>query len=387
MPRLGMPRTNEPPARPQLSVSQIGSRGIPGHRGGVERVIEAVAPRLAQKGCEVTVYCADWGEHRAESWKGVKLRYVASTRHKYFDTIGRSIIATFHEIFGGSRIVHFHSSGSAPLALLARLTGKKTVVTVHGLDWQRRKWNIWGRMALQFGEWAAVRFPHRTVVVGPDLKTWLDNRYDADITYIPNGVEERRQKAPQKIRDAGLDRRNFVLFLARLTPEKQVHTLIDAWMGLDDKKGMTLAIAGPSWHSKDYADSLRRQAEADPTVRFLGEVDEQMLEELYSNCYAYVLPSEVEGMSLSLLDAMAFGACVICSDIAPNLAVVGDSGMTFKVGDAKDLRKRLAEVMVGPERAERLREQARQRISDEFTWDRVVERWEALYREVAAIDK
>jgi glycosyltransferase involved in cell wall biosynthesis len=365
-----------------LRISQIGSRGIPGHRGGVERVVEAVAPRLVREGHEVTVYCADWSGRDLTEWHGVRLAYVKSIKSKYLDTIGRSIIATFREAFGGNDIVHYHSSGSAPLSLLPRLLGKKTVVTVHGMDWQRRKWNMVGRLALRFGEWAAVRFPHRTIVVGPDLKRWLDDRYGTDVDYIPNGVEQRVQRPAKKIGEAGLEPRKFVLFLARLVPEKQVHTLIEAWMALADKR-MTLAIAGPSWHSQDYADGLKAQAAGDQTIRFLGEVDEEMLEELYSNCYVYVLPSEVEGMSLSLLDAMAFGACVICSDIAPNLAVVGDAGLSFKVLDAADLRSRLDEIMSDPERAEALRAAARQRIDEEFTWDSVAARWDRLYRSVS----
>jgi glycosyltransferase involved in cell wall biosynthesis len=368
----------------QLKIAQIGSRGIPGHRGGVERVVEAVAPRLAAKGHRVTVYCADWSEQRDPEWRGVHLAYVKSIKSKYLDTIGRSIVATFREMFGRNQIVHYHSSGSAPLSILPRLMGKKTVVTVHGMDWQRRKWNILGRISLRFGEWAAVRFPHRTIVVGPDLKRWLDDRYGTDVDYIPNGVEDRPQRPAARILEMGLEPRKFVLFLARLVPEKQVHTLIEAWMGLADKHGMTLAVAGPSWHSQDYADSLKQQAASDPSVRFLGEVDEELLEELYSNCFVYVLPSEVEGMSLSLLDAMAFGACVICSDIAPNMAVVGDAGLSFAVLDATDLRARLGEIMAAPERAEALRLAARKRIDEEFTWDSVTDRWDALYKSLAS---
>lgn len=368
----------------KLSIAQVGSRGIPGHRGGVERVIEAVAPRLAAMGHEVTVYCADAkGEHPAE-WRGVKLAYSKGIQSKYFDTISRSVLATLREALGRHDVVHYHSSGSAPLAILPRLFGKKVVVTVHGMDWQRRKWNVFGRWFLQLGEWAAVRFPHRTVVVGPDLKTWLDDKYGSDVTYIPNGVEERLHHAPTRLAEKELEARKYVLFLARLVPEKQVHTLIEAWMGLADKHGMKLAIAGPSWHSVDYAEGLKTQAAGDPSVTFLGEVDEELLEQLYGNCYAYVLPSEVEGMSLSLLDGMAFGACVICSDIAPNLAVVGDAGLSFRVLDAANLRARLAEIMADPDRAEQLRIAARKRISEEFTWDRVAQHWDALYRDVAA---
>ncbi|HEU0067616.1 MAG TPA: glycosyltransferase family 4 protein [Sphingomonas sp.] len=367
-----------------LRIAQVGSRGIPGHRGGVERVIEAVAPRLAAMGHEVTVYCADWAEDRPEEWRGVKLAYTKGIASKYFDTISRSVLATLREAVAKHDIVHYHSSGSAPLAILPRLFGKKVVVTVHGMDWQRRKWNVFGKYFLQLGEWAAIRFPHRTIVVGPDLKTWLDTKYKSDVTYIPNGVEERVFRAPTRLAEKGVEARKYVLFLARLVPEKQVHTLIEAWMRLADKHGMTLAIAGPSWHSVDYAESLKRQAADDPSVSFLGEVDEEMLEQLYSNCYAYVLPSEVEGMSLSLLDGMAFGACVICSDIAPNLAVIGDAGLSFRVLDATDLRARLSEIMADPDRAEHLRIAARKRIIEEFTWDRVAQRWADLYLDVVS---
>jgi glycosyltransferase involved in cell wall biosynthesis len=378
-------------ARPEhgmkLKIAQIGSRGIPGHRGGVERVVEAVAPLLAARGHDVTVYCATWSETRAPDYRGVKLRYAPSVRSKVLDTFVRSAFATVSAMFGPAQILHYHSSGSAPLALLARLAGKKVVVTVHGSDWARSKWGAFGRLFLQFGEWCAVRFPHRTVVVGPDLKSELDARYKTRTVLIANGVEDRLQRAPQESRALGLEPRNFVLFLARLVPEKQCHTLIEAWLGLENRGGAKLAIAGPSWHSAEYAQSLRAMAQHDPSVVFLGEVSEMMLEELYANCTAYVLPSEVEGMSLSLLDAMAFGACVICSDIPANAYVVADAGLTFPVGDVAALRERLRAVLGDPQRAEALRAAAKARISSEFHWSKITEQWEALYFQVMGAEE
>lgn len=367
-----------------LRIAQIGSRGIPGHRGGVERVVEAVTPRLVAAGHDVTVYCATWSDHRPAQWRGVRLVYARSFNRKYLDTFLRSVVATVRACLGRHDIVHLHGSGSAPLALLVRLARKHAVVTVHGMDWQRRKWNVVGRSFLKFGEWAAVRLAHHTVVVGPDLKQWLDEKYDADTTFIPNGVETRLHRPPNRIRDLGLGERDYVLFLARLVPEKRVHTLISAWIDLADRRDMQLAIAGPAWHSSEYARSLVDQAADDPSVRFLGEVDEYVLEELYSNCYAYVLPSEVEGMSLSLLDAMAFGACVVCSDIGPNRTVVGDAGVTFAVGDDRALRGELDRLLADPDRAADLRAAAQKRIDLEYHWDRVVERWIAMYDEVLA---
>ena len=363
----------------RIKVSQIGSRGIPGRRGGVERVIEAIAPRLVNHGYDVKVYCDSWSDYTEKTWKGVSLDCVASLKHKYLETIVRSALATAKEMFGRSDVVHFHGSGSAPLALLARMAGKKTIVTVHGLDWQRRKWNWVGKLALLVGEWSAVKFPHQTVVVGLNLKTWLDARYKSDVIYIPNGVELRPRRAPEKIAKLGIEGRKFVLFLARLVPEKQTHLLIEAWKNLADNHGMKLVIAGPTWHSVEYVQQLKDAAGDDPSILFLGEVEEAVLEELYGNCYTYVLPSEVEGMSLSLLDALAFGACAICSDIPANVEVLGDAGLSFRSLDANDLRDKLALLMADPDHAERLRGAALARATSDFGWDEVVKKWDQLY--------
>jgi glycosyltransferase involved in cell wall biosynthesis len=368
----------------KASVAQLGCRGIPNHRGGVERVIEAVAPRLVALGYQVTVHCANWSGFRAHWYKGVRLRYTYSIRSKYFDTFVRSFLATMKELFSSSNIVHYHGIGSAPLALLARLGGKKVVVTVHGLDWQRRKWNAFGEGFLRIGELASVRLPHETVVVGLELKRSLDRRYGTDVTYIPNGVEERRQREVKRIAEFGVGRRDYILFLARLVPEKQCHLLIEAFLGLPNRHGVKLIIAGAVWHSQSYVASLRELAGNDSSISFTGEVDEEVLEELYSNCYAYVLPSEVEGMSLSLLDAMAFGTCIVASDIPANAEVVGDSGLLFRTGSVADLRGKLEEILSDPERAETCRTAALQRMSTEFNWDKIVQQWDGLYARLLA---
>ena len=339
-----------------------------------------MTPRLVALGHEVTVYCANWSDYDGATYKDVRLVRVPSIRSKYFDTFSRSFLATLREVFSASDIVHFHASGSAPLALLARLFGKKTVVTVHSLDWQRRKWNRFGRWFLRIGEWTAVKFPHNTVVVGLDLKRYLDERYNTDVTYIPNGVEERpKKRAPDRIKAFGVGTGDYVLYLARLVPEKQCHVLIEAFQGLQNRAGLKAIIAGPEWHSKDYVEGLRRQAADDSAIVFTGEVDQHMLEELYSNCYAYILPSEVEGMSLTLLDAMAFGSCIIASDIPANADVVSDAGVLFKTGDADDLKSKLVELINDPELVQLYRKRARSRITQDFTWGKVARQWEALY--------
>lgn len=363
----------------RLRIAQIGSRGMPGHRGGVDRTIEAVAPRLVQLGHEVVVYCATWSTYREPSYEGVELVYVYSPRRKYLDTIVRSLLSTVREIFGASDVVHLHSSPAALLALLPRAFGKKVVVTIHGREWQRQKWGLLGRWFLRASEWSAVRIPHRTIVVGVELKRALDERYGTDVIYIPNGAEARLWRAPNQLQRFGLVAHAYVLFLGRLVPEKQCHVLIGAFRRLDLPPGMKLVIAGPSWHSREYVAWLHELAEDDTAVVFTGEVEEEVLEELYSNCYAFVLPSEVEGMSLALLDAMAFGTCVIASDIPANADLLGDSGALFSTGDVTDLARKLREVLDDAEQAERYRSAAKRRITSEYSWDRIARQWEQVY--------
>lgn len=357
----------------------IGSRGIPGQHGGVERVLEAVCPRLVELGDEVRVYTTNKSTHPESHWRGVEIKKIFSIPHKYFDTLSRSFFATLFEILKPNTIVHYHASGSAPLAILPRLFGKKVIVTVHGLDWQRKKWNAFGEFFLRFGEWAACRFPHKTIVVSQNLKDYLDPRYRTNVIYIPNGVEDRPYRAPDKIRAWGLESRSYILYLGRIVPEKGCDVLIDGFLGIKDRRGLKLVIAGPMWHSKDYAELLKKKAQGHADIVFPGEVDEATLEELYSNCCVYSLPSEVEGMSLSLLDAMAFSACILASDIPANADVIRDAGVTFRVKDPRDLSEKLQGLIMDPARAEDLRKKARQRMTSEFHWDKVARRWQDVY--------
>ena len=360
-------------------VAMIGSRGFPGQTGGVERVLEAVGPRLVAKGrARVRVHCANWLEYEGDEYRGVQLHRVGGLRTKYGDTLTRSLLATLRELRSDSDVVHYHSVGSAPLALLPRLFGKKVVVTVHALDSQRSRWNLLGRTFLRFGEWASVRFPHQTVVVGQELKEHLEDAYNRPVTYIPNGAEEREHQPARLIFDHDLEPGRYMLFLARLVPEKGVHTLIEAFRRLPSDDGFKLAIAGPPWYESEYNRQLHELAADDPRVVFLGEVDGLLLEELYSNCFAFVLPSEVEGMSLSLLDALAFGCCIVTSSIPPNARLVEDVGLTFETSDVDSLEQRLREVIADRELVDTLRAAATVR-GRRYSWDTIADEWADMY--------
>jgi glycosyltransferase involved in cell wall biosynthesis len=377
--------TARPGRRPK--VAMIGSRGFPGQHGGVERVLEAVCPRLVATGrADVVVHCAHWLDLEGNEYRGVELRRARGLRSKYGDTFTRSLVATFRELFSSTDVVHYHSIGSAPLALLPRLFRKKVVVTVHGLDWQRSKWNSLGKWFLQFGEWASVRFPHRTLVVGRELQEYLEQRYGRRIDFIANGAEHREPRPAELILEEGIVPRKFVLFVGRIVPEKGVHVLVEAFRSIDGVDDVQLVLVGSTWYESEYHDQLKRLVGDDGRIRFMGEVSDEVLHELYSNCAVYVLPSEVEGMSLSLLDAMAFGCCIVTSSIPPNANLVGDAGLVFRTGNVEDLAQQLGGVLRDDEAAEKHRTMARARAEGEFNWDRIADEWADVYDDLLAAD-
>lgn len=363
----------------------IGSRGFPGQGGGVERVLESVGPRLVRSGrVEVWVYCADYVDYEGDDYDGVELRRIPSVRTKYGDTITRSLVATVREMRDGADVLHFHGIGSAPLALLPRLFGRRVVVTVHALDWQRSKWNRLGRTFLRFGEWAAMRVPNETVVVSAELKAELEARHGRPVTLIANGAEPRSAVPASIIRERwGLEPDRYLLFLGRLVPEKGAHVLIEAFRKLEDQPDLKLVIAGSAWYEGSYNDDLRATAAGDPRIIFTDEVDEPPLQELYSNCRAFVLPSQIEGMSLALLDALAFGCAIVTSDIPENAHLVDDAALTFITDDAASLVAQLQRIVADDALNADLRRRAAARAGDVFDWDHITERWLEVYERVA----
>ena len=367
------------------TVAMIGSRGFPGQPGGVERVLEALCPRLvASGGADVTVYCANWLEHESDTFEGVHLRRVNGVRSKYGDTFSRSFFATMKQLIGGAEIIHYHSIGSAPLAILPRLFGKKVVVTVHALDWQRSKWNRLATTFLRFGEWASVRFPHRTTVVGADMKDYLDEAYGRDVQFIPNGAERKEHAEAVTLEDRGLTPGKYLLFVGRLVPEKGVHLLIEAFKALPPELDLQLALTGPVWYETEYQKQLETLIDGDERIHFVGQADDELLAELYSNCRCFVLPSDVEGMSLSLLDALAYGCPIVTSSIPPNTSLVQDAAEVFEAGDVDDLTAKLEAVVADDARSAELRLRAKER-SRPFEWDVVATQWAQLYGELAEI--
>lgn len=324
-----------------MKLAMIGQKGIPSRSGGIEIHVEEIARRLVKHGCEVDVYCREgYCLQKGSSYCGINTIFMPYLNSKSLEAITHSFFSVVHAIFNHNDIIHFHALGPSVMAFLPRLLGIKVVCTVHGLDWQRDKWGRLSKAFLKFGEFATARFANRTISVSKTLVEYYRIKYGKEIEFIGNGINIKdREPANLITKEFGLQENSYLLYLGRLVPEKGVHYLIESYKRLDT--GKKLVIAGGSSHSCGYQKSLHQLASGNTNIIFTGFVQGQLLEELLSNACIYILPSDVEGMPISLLEAMSYGTVCLVSDIAENMEVVRDYGYTFKHGDVDDLAEKI----------------------------------------------
>lgn len=356
----------------------IGQKGIPATYGGIEKHVEEIARRLVARGHEVSVFSRFYYTPADATFHGVKLLRRPSVHTKHLDTATHVAWSTIESIVRRYDIVHFHALGPSLFAGLPRLTGQKTVVTVHGLDWQREKWGKLASWLLRHCEGPAARFPDRTIVVSKTLREHFRVHHQREAVFIPNGTTLLPSRPPRKLLQLGLKPGRYVLFVGRLVPEKGVHYLAEAFSQIDTD--MDLALVGGLSFSEDYVNQLRRFE--GPRVRLLDYVFGDGLEELWSNAYVVVQPSTMEGLSIALLEAMSYGRCVLLSDIPENLEVAEDCAVSFRSRDVGDLREKLEMLIRHPEVVRGYESKARAHIQQHYSWDKVAENTEKVYREL-----
>lgn len=328
----------------------IGQKGIATGAGGVEKHVEEVSRRLVEEGNEVTVYYRNtFIRDKIDSYKGIRLKQVKTVESKSLDAIIYTLKATIDALFGKYDIYHYHALGPASLSFIPRLLGKKVVVTVHGLDWQRAKWGKLAKFYLKFGEFIAGTLANQVISVSEGLKKYFIEKYkkrnEENTTFIPNGVCVEDKLEANLITEYGLKSQSYILFLARLVPEKGAHYLIEAYNQLNTD--IKLVIAGGSSFTDDYYEQLQYMSKGNDNIIYTGNVGGDLLKELYSNCLFYVLPSDIEGMPLSLLEALSYGKYCLISDIPENTAVVNNDvlGSSFLKSDVNDLKNKISLIL------------------------------------------
>ena len=372
----------------KLRIAMIGHKVVPSRRGGIELVLTTMCPLMVKQGHEVTCFnrSGDKVEHeyvktvKKDKYKGVRLKRVLTINKRGLAAMTSSFSAAIHAALGKYDIVHFHAEGPCAALWIPKLFRKRCIVTIHGLDWARDKWKSGlGSKYIKFGEKVAVKYADEIIVLSKGVQDYFKQTYGRDTTLIPNGVSKPKKLEANLITEKfGLKKDDYICSLSRLTEEKGIHYLIEAYKQLDtDKK---LVIAGDTSDTDDYVKKLKELAGNNPNIIFTGFVSGRVLEELYSNAYVYVLPSKLEGMPLSLLEGMSYGNCVIGSDIAEIADVVEDKAVLFEKSNVKDLTEKLQLVCDDAELVEKYKSEAADYICEKYDWDDVVDRTLKLYR-------
>jgi glycosyltransferase involved in cell wall biosynthesis len=299
---------------------------------------------------------------------------------KYLEKPSAALLASLRECFEHSDIVHVHALGPSLFGVLPRVAGKKVVIQGHGIEWRRSKWGFAARTFLYLSEWASVHVPHALTVVSRTQQQYLRERYGIDATYIPSGVAPVTAAPPEEIKKLGLNGGDYILFAARLEREKGLHYLIEAYRMLPP--GMKLVVAGDNPLDSTYKEEMRALAAGHPGIIFTGFATGRLLQELFSNCYVFVLPSELEGLPIAVLEAMNYGCACLVSDIPENLEAIEGRGLTFRNRDARDLARQLMNLIQSPARVQEVGSAARSYVAGRYAWDKVVIELEALYRSV-----
>jgi glycosyltransferase involved in cell wall biosynthesis len=308
----------------------------------------------------------------------MEIRTVPTIKTRSFEKLTASLMATIrHCLEMRTDIFHFHAFGPAMFCFIPRLLGKKVVVQGHGIEWKRSKWGILGKTFLKLSEYPSVKWPHNIIVVSKVQKEYLKNRYGIESVYIPTGVNPPHIEKPELIRNYGLDGNDYILFAARLVREKGAHYLIEAYKKL--KTNLKLVIAGDAEYEEVYKSQLHRIVGEDKNIIFTGFVTGKLLHELFSNCYIFVLPSELEGLPIALLEAMSYGNCCLVSDIPENIEAICSYGFTFKNRNADDLASKLEFLINHHEAVNSVKGAAREYVLQNYSWDEIAHRFETLY--------
>ena len=346
--------------RDRLKIAMIGHKRIPSREGGVEIVVDELSTRMVKLGHQVDAYNRSgyhvsgkkFDEKRGRIYEGVRLITIPTFHNSSLNAVVYSflatIVATAKALVGGYDVLHYHAEGPCMMLWIPKLFGIHVVATIHGLDWQRAKWGNFASKMLKQGEKTAARHADEIIVLSKNVQEYFQETYQRHTVYIPNGISRPQHREADLIQERfGLEKDGYILFLARIVPEKGLHYLIDAYRQLDTEK--KLVIAGGCSHSQEYMDEIRRICATDHLIVLTGFVQGRELEELYSNAWLFVLPSDIEGMAISLLEAMSYGNCCLVSDIPENTEVIQQCGYTFRKSDTADLRRVLEKLLEHPE--------------------------------------
>lgn len=374
-------------SRRKLRIGMLGLYGMPMeklHFTGFETGFGEIAPRLAEAGHEIVMYCRKGSfpeAMRVPAYRGVRLKYVPSPGGKNFSGLIATFLAVVHALTVGRYDVFFFVNvGMGHHAALCRLFGNKVVMNVNGLDWTRAKWGPVARWYFFSAARSAVRFCSELVTDAEAMREFYIERFHKQTTMIAYGAYVETSSHPELIRSFGVERDDYYLIASRLIPENHADLIARAFLESGSRK--KLLIVGGANYDSDFHRDLR--ALAGDRIRLTGHIDDQeVIRELHCNCFAYVHGHSVGGTNPSLLKAMGYGNCILALDTVFNREALEDGGIFFP-RDETVLAAEMRAVESNPERVAALRLMGPERIRTNYTWEKIANQYDALFEEVAA---
>jgi glycosyltransferase involved in cell wall biosynthesis len=366
-----------------MRIAFIGLKGLPGTFSGIETHVHELGTRLVRRGHHVVAYVRpQYTPRHITNDGGIRLLHLPTIASKHLDATVHSFLAALDSTTKEFDIVHFHTIGPSCFAPLSRLSGAKVVTTIHRVDYLSEKWGWFARTCLKTAEQVSLRVPHATIVVAPFLQEHYQ-RQGHRVEHITNGVTIPRDGIGSKqIREMGLEPHRYLLFLGRLTPEKRPDWAIRAFQRIGDTQ-IRLVIAGGSSATDEYVHELKAlAAPSGDKIIFTGPVYDSLKDELFANARAFILPSALEGLPITLLEAMSHGTPCIASDIPPHRGIIrdGENGFLHCAADFDHLCERLAFIITEPIAHASVGAAAKTTVLEEYNWEQVVDQTERLYR-------
>jgi len=363
-----------------MRLAILGTREIPAHHGGFETCVQETATRLVARGHRVTVFAgANEGQRGRTCYDGVEVVYTPGLPTKHLFTLSQTAISAVRAVMRSLDVAHVYNLGNAAWLPLLRLSNTPAVISVDGLDWRRERWGKLTRLYIEWCARIAVRWASDLIMDSRVVSEYYQTHFDKAGTYVPYGAYTREAMGSEAVTRLGLEPGRYIIFVGRLTPEKNVHQLVAAFERV--RTDLSLAIVGDDPFARDYV--ARLKSTSDPRVRFLGYVYGEDCAQLLANAYLYVTASGVEGTSPALLTAMGMGCCPLVNGIPENRETIGDAGVAYAESDVEALQAELQRLSDSPSEVARLGRVARERVREVYSWERVTDALETTYRRVA----
>lgn len=364
-----------------MKIALLGTRGIPASYSGFETCVEQLGKRLVERGHEVSVYCRkNHIDYPYSIYEGMRLIKLHSINNKYFDTIFHTFLSSIHALSQDYDVCLYFIAGNSPVTWIPRVAGAKTILNVDGLDWKREKWPWLAKKYIQLSEFLATVFPNNFLTDSRVVQNYYLEKFNRHPAYIPYGSDVERKPPGKTLEKFDLEPGKYILFVGRLVPENRVDHLVQAFKNIDTD--LKCVIVGDSTYAEDYKNGLYKIAEEDSRIVFTGYIFGEGYYELGSNASIFVETSEVGGTHPAIVEAMAFGNCVIVNDTPENLETIAEAGFSYdgRTGDTV-LQQQLEYLISNPDIVNDYGRKARKRARDYYSWAAVTDRYEQLFRE------